>query len=75
MKYNERIKEIRKKHNLTQQQFAELLETTQQAYLKYEKGVNEIPVRRIIKICKHFNLSADYVLGLSDKPHFLNSDK
>ena len=67
MEYNKRIKEIRLSHKLTQRQLAEVLETSQQAYLKYEKGVNEIPVHRIIKICKHFNLSADYVLGLTDE--------
>ena len=68
MEYYERIREIRIKNNETQQQLADLLETTQQAYLKYEKGINEMPIRRIIKLCKHYNLSADYILGLIDEP-------
>lgn len=71
MEYYERIKEIRIKNNETQQQLADLLETTQQAYLKYEKGINEMPIRRIIKLCEHYNLSADYVLGLTDQPKSL----
>ena len=68
MEYYKRIRELRIKDNKTQKQFAELLETSQQAYLKYEKGINEKPIRRIIKICKHYNISADYILGLTDEP-------
>lgn len=71
MEYYKRIREIRIKNNETQQQLADLLETTQQAYLKYEKGINEMPIRRIIKLCEHYNLSADYVLGLTDQPKSL----
>lgn len=66
MEYYKRIREIRLKHNETQEQLAVLLETSQQAYLKYEKGINEMPIRRIIKLCEHYNLSADYILGLTD---------
>ena len=68
MEYYKRIREIRIMNNESQQQLADLLETTQQAYLKYEKGINEMPIRRIIKICKHYNLSADYILGLTNEP-------
>ena len=68
MEYYKRIREIRIMNNESQQQLADLLETTQQAYWKYEKGINEMPIRRIIKICKHYNLSADYILGLTNEP-------
>jgi len=71
MEYYKRIREIRIKNNETQKQLADLLETTQQAYLKYEKGINEMPIRRIIKLCEHYNLSADYMLGLTDQPKTL----
>ncbi len=68
MEYNERIRQIRIEHKETQQELATLLETSQQAYLKYEKGINEMPIKRIITLCKHYNLSADYILGLIDEP-------
>ena len=68
MEYFERIRKIRIEHGETQQEIAALLETSQQAYLKYEKGVNEMPIRRITKLCRHYNLSADYLLGLTDEP-------
>ncbi|MBQ8600560.1 MAG: helix-turn-helix transcriptional regulator [Clostridia bacterium] len=68
MEYYERIRALRQANHETQRQLAEFLGTTQQAYMKYEKGVNEMPVRRIIAICRHYNVSADYVLGLSENP-------
>jgi len=68
MEYYERIRELRLQHGETQQQLAELLATSQQAYLKYEKGINEMPIRRIILLCEHYNVSADYLLGMVDEP-------
>ena len=43
------------------------LGTTQQVYSRYEKGINEIPVRHIIALCKYYGVSADYLLGLTDQ--------
>lgn len=75
MEYNVRIRQIRLDKGMTQREMAALLETSQQAYLKYEKGVNEMPVHRIIKLCRHFNLSADYLLGLTDVPRPLEPEE
>ncbi|HIU69766.1 MAG TPA: helix-turn-helix transcriptional regulator [Candidatus Scubalenecus merdavium] len=50
-----------------QQAVAEYLGTTQQVYSRYEKGINEIPVRHIIALCKYYGVSADYLLGLTDQ--------
>ena len=75
MEYYDRIREIRIKNGKTQQELATLLGTSQQAYLKYEKGINEMPVRRIIKLCRYYNLSADYLLGLTDGPTPLNPEE
>lgn len=66
--YYERIRALRLEHHETQKQLADILGTSQQAYLKYEKGVNEMPIHRIIAICEHYNISADYLLGLIDDP-------
>ena len=62
--WNERIRELREDHDKKQSEIAELLGTTQQVYSRYEKGINEIPVRHIITLCKYYQVSADYVLGL-----------
>ncbi len=64
--YIEIIKDLREDHDKTQREIAEYLGTTQQVYSRYEKGENEIPVRHIISLCKYYNVSADYILGLDE---------
>ena len=58
------IRSLREDRDLTQSDIAKLLGTTQQVYSRYEKGINEIPIRHIITLCKFYNVSADYVLGI-----------
>ncbi|MCQ2481361.1 MAG: helix-turn-helix domain-containing protein [Clostridia bacterium] len=63
-KYPEIIRELREDRDLTQADIAKVLGTTQQVYSRYEKGLNEIPVRHIITLCKYYDVSADTILGL-----------
>ena len=67
MLYIERIRQFRQENNITQAQIADSLGITQQQYFKYEKGVNELPLRYLYAICKTYNISSDWLLGLSDK--------
>ena len=46
---------------------AEVLNTTQQQYSKYENGQNEIPVRHVITLCKFYGISSDWLLGLKEE--------
>lgn len=62
--YPEIIRELREDNDLKQSEIADILGTTQQVYSRYEKGINEIPVRHIITLCKFYKVSADYILGL-----------
>ncbi len=64
----ERIRELREDNDLTQKQIAEILQTTQQVYSRYENGANEIPVRHIITLARYYNVTCDYILGESDNP-------
>lgn len=65
--YIKRLRDLREDADLTQTEVAEYLGTSQTMYARYERGANEIPVRHIIKLCKFYNVSSDYVLGLDDK--------
>lgn len=65
--YLDRIRELREDNDKTQREVARYLGTTQQVYSRYENGENEIPVRHIISLCRLYKVSADYILGLSDK--------
>jgi len=64
--YTEIIRELREDHDLTQRELAEILGTTQQVYSRYEKGINEIPLRHIITLCNFYKVPADYILGMTE---------
>lgn len=65
--YYENIRDLREDNDLTQTDIANYLQTTQQMYSRYEKGLNELPIRHLIALCKFYNVSADYILGLEKK--------
>lgn len=60
------IKELRKKRGLMQQRLASELGITQQMLSKYERDVTLIKVDVLKKIAKYFNVTTDYLLGVSD---------
>ncbi|MBR4111463.1 MAG: helix-turn-helix transcriptional regulator [Ruminiclostridium sp.] len=65
MDIGSRLKEVRK-GKANQKQIADLLNTTQQQISKYEQNIQEIPCRHIITLAKFFDVSADYLLCLTD---------
>lgn len=64
MEYVKRIRDLREDHDLTQQQVAEVLGTSQTMYARYERGASELPIRHLIGLCKLYKVSSDYILGL-----------
>ena len=62
----ERIQEIRQEHELTQSEFGEILSVSQDTVSLWEKGKSIPTAPYIIAIAKHFNVSADYILGLKE---------
>lgn len=64
--FPERLIEIRKQYNLTQKQIADGINVKESQYQKYEYGYNKPRYDVIIKLCSYFNVSSDYLLGLSD---------
>lgn len=67
MDYIERIRALREDRDITQQTIANLLGTSQTMYARYERGANELPIRHLITLCKFYKVSADYILGFTDK--------
>lgn len=63
--YNDRIRDLREERKMTQQQISEVLSIRQQVYSKYELGVRSLPLEHLIKLCKFYGASADWILGLS----------
>ena len=64
--FYERLRASRLKRGLTQKQVAQSLGVTLPAVSQYEKGVREPSLELLVKYCKLLNVSADYLLGLSD---------
>lgn len=62
----QRIKTIRTERGLSQQQFGELLSVSQDNVSLWENYKSTPSAEHIIKICKIFEISADYLLGLED---------
>ncbi len=62
--YYDRLRDLREDRDLTQADVAKVLNTTQQVYSRYEKGINQIPIHHLITLCKFYKVSSDYILGL-----------
>lgn len=65
MEVQVRIRALREDHDMTQQQVADYLGTSQTMYARYERGANELPLRHLMALCRLYQVSADYILGLS----------
>lgn len=64
--FGERLKELRKEHGLTQKVLAEELGYNQSMICFWERGVNEPTESAIRKAAIFFDVTADYLLGLSN---------
>lgn len=73
MDYRTRIKNIREDRDLTQSEIGKLLQKSQQGYNHIETGRAELKIEDLVKLCKFYNLSADYLIGLIDEPKKLKN--
>ncbi|MCI5584036.1 MAG: helix-turn-helix domain-containing protein [Lachnospiraceae bacterium] len=65
MDYMIRIRNLREDSDKTQREIAEILETSQTMYARYERGANEMPLRHLLRLAKYYNVSMDYLCGIS----------
>lgn len=65
--YIHQIRSLREDNDLTQEQVARILGTSQTMYARYERGASELPIRHLVTLCKFYNVSSDYILGLNNK--------
>ena len=66
--YRIRLRNIREDRDLTQAEVGEILNKSQQGYNHIEAGRAELKIDDLVKLCRYYNLSADYIIGLSNKP-------
>ena len=67
MDYIKRIRDLREDADKTQAEIAVVLGTSQTMYARYERGANEMPIHHLLTLCRYYNVSADYILGRTDK--------
>ena len=66
--FGQRLLSIRKEHHDTQTELAEIIETKKSHVSEMENGKNTTTIEKLARICEHYKVSADYLLGLSDDP-------
>lgn len=62
-----RIYELREDNDLKQREIAKILNCSQRVYSNYERGDLDIPTEILIKLANYYDVSTDYILGISDK--------
>lgn len=66
--FGQRMKEIRLKANVNQTDFGLIIGTRKSHVSEIESGTACTTVEGLAALCKHYNVSADYLLGLTDEP-------
>ena len=66
MYYYRRLKDLREDFELEQVEVAEILKISQQHYSMYERGKRELPMHHFITLAKYYNVSLDYLAGLTE---------
>ncbi len=66
-KFAERLRLLREQHGLTRKELAKLLGYSEITIQRWEIKATIPRSKYIIKICQYFNVTCDYLLGISDK--------
>jgi transcriptional regulator with XRE-family HTH domain len=69
---NNNLKKIREDRDLTQKQVSMILGIEQTNYSKYELGKNMMGIDKYITLAKFYDVSIDYLCGLTDEPRTIN---
>ena len=63
-----RLKDIREDRDITQKEIADYLHVRQNTYSQYESGKRQLPIEVLIALARFYQVTTDYLLGLSDVP-------
>ena len=66
IKYYPRLRELRNAAGQNQTEIATLLKMQQNQYSRYERGDRELPMHQFVILARHYNVSIDYMVGLTD---------
>ena len=72
MQYYQRLRDIREDYDKTQAEIAALLGLLQTNYSRYERGDRELPMHHFMTLARYYNVSLDYLSGLTNEPRTLD---
>jgi len=72
--FNKRLRDIRVDTGQTQKHVAKKIAISENAYSDLENKKCNPSVDTLIKLCKYFNVSSDYLLGISDEQTYLKAN-
>ena len=64
MNLSDKLRGLREDKDLSQTQIAQILNTSQTVYSRYERNERDLPIDYLYTLCKFYGVSADYILGL-----------
>lgn len=67
MNYSERMRALREDKDLSQKEVAQMLGIAQTTYSQYELEKRPMPIDYLVALCRFYNVSADYMLGFTNK--------
>ena len=67
MDYRTRLKSLREDKDYTQADIGNVIQKSQQGYNHIEAGRSELKIDDLVALCKFYNVSADYIIGLTDE--------
>lgn len=68
MDYRTRLRNLREDRDYTQAQIGQILQKSQQGYNHIEAGRAELKIEDLARLCKFYDVSADYIIGLKNEP-------
>lgn len=68
----QRLRDLREDHDMTQDELVARLGMHKTTYTNYEQGKREIPFCLAIRLAQLYNVSLDYIAGLSHEPRPLH---
>ena len=68
--FSARLQQVRQERGFSRKEIAEILQVTPRAYQYYDEGKREPDYDKLILLSRHLNISADYLLGFTDKRYF-----
>lgn len=67
MNYRQRMRNLREDRDLSQADVGKLLNKSQQGYSHIENGRAELRIEDLIVLCRFYQVSADYFIGMTDE--------